>query len=895
MACIAKLQITNLVNGEKVTDLLPILQVKDANVTLNQLAEAILKLDKDSRTKIANALREARIQTLTEDDIKNHQFVSNTTLDSLQNEFKQLKEAFPNFQTDENLTIVRVNKIQLNGNNYFGRVVDATGKEIYIINGQYGAYKLFNYLDIKNKIKNALANNTLFEDLKEQYSQLKVIATKYKLSPEELLLNYIDDKRLYKPFKNENGDTIIPFKVLSSIYAKIANKYDSSKGRTDMQLLLNNVNIEESNRFKYRFNFNSLYNSLGLLVDNLPSRATWNSMSNDEIISYLKNIFALDPKLMKAHISIIGGDEKVEYELLEESDIKKIWSKFKVNNNDIDYETYGQLLKLAKIYPEQAKGKLQLAFPDAKITYFDNQFKVRQPIKKTKVVKLTQKQIEELWIQSQGNTSLKDTIKKNPKAVLSFFSNICDEVKIENGKVYASNKTTIIKSKQVVLTFPWTTLGEVYDFGYNSQYLFSPVNDDDVKNGKYHGAYIYQYKRDNTTHYAISRSYISPNSYAATYNSLDGAKAKIDEWNNTQIISENSLYTIKKYNYVPRTSFVEAKNLNAGQILTTLDIKLPNISRLTDVFYTAINGTVPQFKDIFKVIPKVSSIETPEQAAAFIYLFFNELKSQGGKNVQELIYQNIDKGNTIVEQILKAPVKSYFIENLNGKQATLKLLKDNGNDIDISGKFKNKNVNALSISDMENAIKYFNKKLGISIKTITQSELEEIAKKNKFKSNGVRAFILNGQIYINSSNANIQDLFHELTHIFLGTLKINDFNAYQRVINKYLKTKEFGRTKTYIDRAYQNFAEQDKIEECVADIIAEQLTQTQSLAETFKGEDFAEQFANIFDDFKEILTGNSNNGLAFNTILDDFNRNTRLTTFIQDNIQNGKIKEFGCQ
>ena len=196
---------------------------------------------------------------------------------------------------------------------------------------------------------------------------------------------------------------------------------------------------------------------------------------------------------------------------------------------------------------------------------------------------------------------------------------------------------------------------------------------------------------------------------------------------------------------------------------------------------------------------------------------------------------------------------------------------------------------------MENAIKYFNKKLGISIKTITQSELEEIAKKNKFKSNGVRAFILNGQIYINSSNANIQDLFHELTHIFLGTLKINDFNAYQRVINKYLKTKEFGRTKTYIDRAYQNFAEQDKIEECVADIIAEQLTQTQSLAETFKGEDFAEQFANIFDDFKEILTGNSNNGLAFNTILDDFNRNTRLTTFIQDNIQNGKIKEFGCQ
>ena len=36
--------------------------------------------------------------------------------------------------------------------------------------------------------------------------------------------------------------------------------------------------------------------------------------------------------------------------------------------------------------------------------------------------------------------------------------------------------------------------------------------------------------------------------------------------------------------------------------------------------------------------------------------------------------------------ILNAPKKSYFIENKQDKEATLKLLKDNGNDIDISGK-----------------------------------------------------------------------------------------------------------------------------------------------------------------------------------------------------------------
>ena len=147
-------------------------------------------------------------------------------------------------------------------------------------------------------------------------------------------------------------------------------------------------------------------------------------------------------------------------------------------------------------------------------------------------------------------------------------------------------------------------------------------------------------------------------------------------------------------------------------------------------------------------------------------------------------------------------------KEFNVSTATIsKLLKDNGNDIDISGKFKDakgnlKAVNFLSTSDMEAAIDYFNNKLGLNIKSITQSELHEIAKENKFSPNGVRAFILNGDIYINSSNANISDLFHELSHIFLGILKAKDIHAYERVITKYTKSKRFGITKNYIDRAY---------------------------------------------------------------------------------------------
>ena len=119
MACIAKLQITNRnEDGEKITQLLSISEVPNANVTLDQIAEAILRLPKEKRTQIAAALREANVQTLTEDDIKNHQFVSNTTLEGLQKEISELAVEYRNFTTDETPIIIKASKVQLNGCEY---------------------------------------------------------------------------------------------------------------------------------------------------------------------------------------------------------------------------------------------------------------------------------------------------------------------------------------------------------------------------------------------------------------------------------------------------------------------------------------------------------------------------------------------------------------------------------------------------------------------------------------------------------------------------------------------------------------------------------------------------------------------------------------------------------
>ena len=449
MNCEIKFQITNLVNGKRETNLLTIAKINKSTVTLDEVAEALLKSDKNTREKIANALRAAKVQSLTEDDIKNHRFVSNTTLDGLKEKYPDLKSAFPDLLTEDTPIIINCNKMQLNGNNYFGRTIDASGKEIYFINNFYGAQKLFNYLDIKNKIKQAVQNLSLNEDLKEYSSDLQTIAKKYKTSVEELLLDYLDNKQKFKPFKTQNGTLIIPFKVLNGAYSKISNKYNNALGKTDLALLLYNINKETKNRFNYKINFNTLRRNLDLLLDNVPSSVEWNNMSNDEIIGYLKSIFADDPKLIKAKIKVTGGDQKVDYEDI--TDIEKEWNKYRNENQEISYDTYENLIKMAKTQPERAILQLQGAFPDAKISFENDKFVVKKPVGKTATVKVSQSELQQIWSERQNQLSLKEALEKNPKSVIDYFKGIynTENVKIVKNKLQVSYDSAKYKPKEI--------------------------------------------------------------------------------------------------------------------------------------------------------------------------------------------------------------------------------------------------------------------------------------------------------------------------------------------------------------------------------------------------------------------------------------------------------------
>lgn len=861
MGCDIKVLVNNYVDGKLQTVEQTLLKNTDEDVSISRAVELITQLPKAERTKLAALFRAAKVQALKESDVKKHEFISNTTIGQLQDKFPDLKEAFPDLEINENHTIVACNQIQLNGTKYFGRVVSPSGSDIFFVNGFYGAQDLFNYLDQRQKIKKAIDDNTLREDLKEYQEELNSIINKYNTTGEKLLLDYLDNKSKYKPFKDSNGNNVIPSKTLNNILCKIQDVYNSDVGKSDLELAIKSMsNAKHKNRFEYKITIKNLYSVLSDYIQDMPSFEEFNNLSQEDLQQFLHNIFLFDPNLMKAKVSkIIGGETKeVVKEPIDkkipQTEIKKKWKELQeqYNKQGIKLESLDKTIKNS---PEQAIGLLKTAL-----------------------------------------------------------ANLNPDISIQDDKIQIKYKTKEEvqqkeSAKQLILSFPYSSLGEVYNFGYDSKYLFSPVKAEEGvdTDGLYHGVYIYKYYNPSTriTHYAISRSIISPNSYSQTFNSLEAAKAKIDSWNETQTLREAGLYSIKMHPTTPRTSKIELKGVKEGQIITTLDIQLPSIQKLPEIFKQVLNGTLANFRKVFSNVEDIETLDTPEKAAAFVYLFTKGLKTAENKNtdINQLIKSNSKLGKEIVDQINKAETKSYLVEEMRGNIATLKYLENNGNKIDITGKFGDEAATKPTTASMEQAVKYFNEKFGIAINTMSQTELNDFGKQNNIDVKNARAFIYNGQIYINSSNANVSDVFHEMSHIFLGVLKAKYPKSYQEVISKYQQKPKFRTNLDYINEAYTNFAMQDRLEECVADMIADQMFQKQSLIKEFKGQDFLEDFKFIFDNFpKNVVNPIAESGLAFDIFMkegisenyEEMKRNMKISNLIKDNIELGKIKEFGC-
>lgn len=878
---------------------------ENEKVDLSQVVKYVMSLSKAEREKLASRLRDANTFTLTNRNIKNFNFISNTTPEEMLEAYPELKEEFKDitFPIDENVTIVRCNNMKINNSTYYGRCYDANGNVIFFLKGKYGAQNFFQYYKAKQGIQTGFSEDGKLKDNKYQ-EQLDLLIEHFKAkNGKELLLDFLDNKGKYKSFKDKEK-IIDSVKILNDILSSIAGTNKSNKSGLFMAIENeSNKSTSVKNKYIWEVRTKNLYSVLKVYFEDALKEAgiksvnDFNALSANNLETLLKNLFESDIRLMQARVQSISEEKTKDVQIaskdniISQQDISTIWQKILKNKN------IGRYALVKAIENE----------PNKVIQYFQEYFKINGYTDNDQVY-----------------TDIKISITENKgkKRVSAVYQSL------------PSNETKY-GSRKVKLTFPWSHIGEFHGYAWNSKSIWSPVRKEEGitadfdEDGRYHGVYIYEYynPKSHATEYAISRHLLSPDSPAYLYTSIEAAKNKIDEWNSKQSIREHSLYVLKQKGDAPRSSVLDFVGIQQGQVITSLNAELPNI-KLPSFLQKIFNGTVPQFQEIFKSVERIKELNTPEKAAIFIYKFYDTLKviyqdKIRAKNFAELDFEyilsdNLDLANDIIEQIGHLTPIHYLVETFIPKTSTgnnlgiIRELPNNGTEINID-KDRTDVIKSPTITDLENAAEYFQKKYGLNITVMSNEDFEKFKEDhpNIKLGNDTRAFVLNDHIYINATNANTSDMFHEVGHIFLGLIKAQDRQVYYKLVENYRQKnlKQFNKVLSSLKEKYSDMSNEDLFEETMVSVMARQSFNKKSMIRGFVGTDFDDEYQFLFeqiqDEFSTIINQDPASPLDFQGLIQELrargdvmstmDKNMRIANFVKEMIKNHKIREFDCQ
>lgn len=381
----------------------------------------------------------------------------------------------------------------------------------------------------------------------------------------------------------------------------------------------------------------------------------------------------------------------------------------------------------------------------------------------------------------------------------------------------------------------------------------------------YRGYNIYQYTDKNgRVKYLYTQDALNPKTYIQKlYNSSDEIKSIIDNDYESNLTFSGNFET--GFRMIPPFERVNSVFSNkwheAGSVVKVLDIEL-NRNTILDPdeesllkgdmmlsdFYNTFKKqlTEDQFNDLKRV---VDSIET---AGIFIYLINERTGIQSNRNLQEGT-----EFEDILQEISSAQendaYKYFFIQECSGSKGNyfIKMIPIKS-DVQVNEKY---NRPEPIIGLMDEVIDEFNRIFKVGATLLTQ---DEISQQFPDVPVGTKAFIREGNIYINGSVATSEDVVHEYTHLFLGALKAQNYDMYTKLLDRVMRStaSKVTRMRDIIERRYPNLARQDKDEEIFVALFADFLS----------GKDTS----NMFDDVKEAV--DSEMKTIFNLATDeDFN------------------------
>lgn len=834
----------------------------DNPIDFDQIAAMIANFDYDKRSDLAGQLRSAKYQSLDTKFVNAHQLISNTSLTELSEKYPELKQYEIPEDLSDTFTLLHCKKAVFNGRSRKGRLVDSKGKEIFVINDKFDAEKLFKHLYIRRKLSEYVSDNVLNESLENYKEDLIKISEHYKVSIQTLLENFLVNKNQYKPF--QIADKIYHTKsILQQVISAILGEIETSN-KSQLHLDLESIKEKKSNKDTWIFSKKNLFNILSMNFDSMSdiSYEQFVNMSVDELNELILPLFSQDLKLVKARV--VSSQDTVYTETAPKS-IKEVKS-------------------ITSIFAQQ----------------WFNIFKANHPVSAKEYQKLTpeEKEIFREWVEQNIKTF------KDGEDSYQIKSRIADgKLKFyyeKDAKPKTKEKNSYITINANILS----NIGDIYNFSYNTTPIYTYVEN-------YKGFYIYEFHNQNTTHYAISRNVISPNAFMSTFGSLEQAKQTIDD--NKDTLRQCGLWSIKQGQGVVRKVNIEMKNVRPNSIITSLQIdNFPSqkVEYFPKVIKDILDKTVGEFQEIFKFIPNIQTLDTPEKAAAFIFLTYDYLR--GNQDIMNMIKVNKDRLQSIIDRINNAPTVHYLVEKVKenhgyANEYYIKKLEYKDMEITPMGNFSNDfTVQTFIQQNLTDAINYFNEAFGINIHAITNNELHRLSQERNLKLEDkldtVKGFVLDGEIYINTSNADFEDLFHEVSHIFVGILKATNPQAYQDLLNKYKYQKKFQvRFEKYKgNEYYKSYAQTDIEEEALVQLLAEDMFANKVMGSpVFDGDDVSEMLQNIMFKMESFTQTIPDNGLGFTRYIkqlldensDKVQRNMKISEYIRSQIDSGKIIE----
>lgn len=485
-------------------------------------------------------------------------------------------------------------------------------------------------------------------------------------------------------------------------------------------------------------------------------------------------------------------------------------------------------------------------------------------------------------------------------------------------------------AEQLTLKKFYATLKSAHGIGFDEiQKLIEPIY--------YNGYYIQERTlEDKSKEYYVTKRYTTEDQPGTMFLSLSDAQKYIDSLD-LEIVDNayKSLHTIKESDSIEITS--NSHDGSIGSIITVLDYKVPSfqMSDIPEEMRPFLSKNIKKFKksDFKKFVQQnlneylkgeiyneseletiLKNINTPEK----IFLFISELNNPTYKNGRQIDKSNKAEVVELAESIGSiTKLKHYFVRKIS--KSGIRYLIPIQEEI-LPEYRKDRRYPIRTVIDAAQQV-LAPRLGGVKMNVITNEEAEKLSKASE-KGLHAKAFIMNGEIYINKDLANEWDLFHEYTHILLGYLKNNKDenirNIYFKLLEEVWKLGEQDLERDHIQDTYSDYARIDQMEEYFAlkfsewiqdnsdakyDIIFSSKALGSAASKLFDPNNYSKSIKELFGSTLEtVLLGfNAEIGyfLSKNPSLGDeykdlFTLSRKKTEWIREQINSGNLEEKNC-